>query len=100
MATRRFVRAGGYVPVAGMGPGSARSVGAFQSSRSSPRWAMRVQHQRDEGTGGTDELDFPGGQPPEAEVEVRNTAAVTSALSVVQAHTIAGGIHHHHPLTA
>ncbi|KOV87623.1 hypothetical protein ADL03_06585 [Nocardia sp. NRRL S-836] len=36
-----------------------------------------------------------GEQPPV--VEVQNTVVATSVSSVVQAHTVTGGVHHHHP---
>ncbi|WP_433264760.1 hypothetical protein ACQPZF_36010 [Actinosynnema sp. CS-041913] len=57
---------------------------------------MTVKDQR---SGSADDADGPtppGGRPPEADVDVQNTVAATTVSgTVVQAHTITGGVHHH-----
>ncbi|WP_312878555.1 NB-ARC domain-containing protein [Lentzea indica] len=58
---------------------------------------MTVQDQHDD-TAEAGEQCPPGGQPPG--VEVQNTVVATSVSSVVQAHTITGDIHLHHPAVA
>jgi len=52
---------------------------------------MTVQDQHEDDIG---EAASPSEQPPV--VEVQNTVVATSVSSVLQAHTITGGVHHHH----
>lgn len=69
----------------------ARSVGAFQRHAAAGRQTMTVYDQQRNDSTGADEQD-----PAGAVVEVQNTAVMATASSVVQAHTITGGVHHHH----